>query len=690
MHEIATAVRPVVVNLADWGRRESALMALLSLRSHDVDAVVAVGDGVLPDELVKAAADRPIVHVTEPLYRSDARRLPDVRLSGDPVALAWSFALLEALSTRPFDRNLKSVEFPSHGALAFSFLQDIACRSRVDRPSVRIRFDGLTAIEAARKGFNLIQEELAISDLERSCLEQSNSVLFANDQVAESVSQFFAPSGGCRIGSRQVLPRPAAVEVDSVNRWSGIACVGSEVGTLRQALRGICGFLMTAPHVTMPVEVIAEEDVWEECRGIVPNALLERIRRHDGPLPSLPEMLVVLPDSWGANALAAMELQAMRCGLIVNTANPAFCLRNGWEPGVCVLGYDGLAFELFQQLSEAFHWRAATRLEPACFDEAPEMSCLPGQDAPVAVFARKVSVVVPCYNMGEWLPDTLWSLDRSDFPDLQIIVVDDGSDDEKTRELLEELERGSSPARKVVRLPFNQGLAAARNAGFRHADGEYVICIDADDMLAAGFMQIAVRILDFNSHISFVAPRAAYFEAVDSSREPRLGRGHGIPLAGNAFDSGVFSNMFSTATCLVRRRVWECIQYDENLRSYEDWQWYRRSLLAGHRFIVTNDVHLFYRHRADSMVHDPEMREKHSRLYAEMNSSVALAGRPATTSFAALGVLAAPAGVAGSRHGLLLSRVTDRLLEMQRLRDSRIVGFAYRVSAALHWLLRRR
>jgi len=672
----------VVVNLADWkDQRDAALMAHLAVDSADTATLVAVGPGALPLDLLKAAGDRRIVHVARPLYDSPTRRLPDVRHSGDPPGLAWSFALAEALTAPPFDAGLRAVEFPSRGALAFSFLQDLACREPRDRPFVRIRFDGLVALDAARKGINLELGDLAVSDLERSCLEQCDSVLFATAEVAASVTRFFVPSGGCLISSIGVLPQATSIETSAGACWAGIGCVGTEVGTLRQALRGICGFLAVAGWGG-PVDVIAEADLWEECRNVVPSKFAGRVRRHDGPLPPRAGMIVVLADAWGGDPLAAMELQACGHGLVVNSNNPAFDPEAGWHDRKCVLKYDGLAANLCLRLSEALEWRPSVRLRPA--PAPPLLPPLPSQVKVRADFReRKVSVIVPCFNMGHWLPDTLRSIEQADDPSLEVIVVDDGSDEPATKQLMSELESRSSKRWKIVRLQFNQGLAAARNAGFKHASGDYVICVDADDLLEPGFIRMAARTLDLNPHFSFVVPRAAYFETLDGDGNPCVRLDRAIPLVGNAFDSGAFSNLFSTATCLVRRGVWERMQYDENLRSYEDWQWYRRALLGGHRFIVTNDVYLFYRYRADSMVHAPWMRERHSRLYAEMKVSQALAGMPSAISFPALSVLAAPPGVPGSSHGLLLSRVTDTLREMHSLRQSRIVGLAYRLSAAL-------
>ncbi|MDE4740173.1 glycosyltransferase family 2 protein, partial [Klebsiella pneumoniae] len=88
----------------------------------------------------------------------------------------------------------------------------------------------------------------------------------------------------------------------------------------------------------------------------------------------------------------------------------------------------------------------------------------------------KVSVVVPCYNMGRWLPQTLCNIQQFSWSDLEVIVVDDGSTDPGTVQLIEELEASPTAGLRVVRLEFNQGLSAARNAGVAAAQGEFTLC----------------------------------------------------------------------------------------------------------------------------------------------------------------------------------------------------------------------
>jgi hypothetical protein len=94
----------------------------------------------------------------------------------------------------------------------------------------------------------------------------------------------------------------------------------------------------------------------------------------------------------------------------------------------------------------------------------------PDADAPL------VSVVIPCYGQAHYLGEAIESVLAQTYPQLEIVVVDDGSED-NTSEVA-----GGYPGVRVVRQE-NAGLAEARNTGLRHTRGEFLIFLDADDRL---------------------------------------------------------------------------------------------------------------------------------------------------------------------------------------------------------------
>ena len=99
---------------------------------------------------------------------------------------------------------------------------------------------------------------------------------------------------------------------------------------------------------------------------------------------------------------------------------------------------------------------------------------------PAADPAPRLTVVVPSYNVEDWVDRCLESLEAQDFPDFEVVCVNDGSTD-GTRDRLARWEARDARVRVVDQQ--NAGLSAARNAGIRAARGDYVCFLDADDRL---------------------------------------------------------------------------------------------------------------------------------------------------------------------------------------------------------------
>lgn len=92
-----------------------------------------------------------------------------------------------------------------------------------------------------------------------------------------------------------------------------------------------------------------------------------------------------------------------------------------------------------------------------------------------------ISVIVPCYNYGHYLSDTLHSILGQTVTNWECIIIDDGSTD-TTKEIAEQF--CSKDFRFIYTYQNNQGLSAARNKGIEIAKGEYIQFLDADDMIA--------------------------------------------------------------------------------------------------------------------------------------------------------------------------------------------------------------
>ena len=91
-----------------------------------------------------------------------------------------------------------------------------------------------------------------------------------------------------------------------------------------------------------------------------------------------------------------------------------------------------------------------------------------------------VSIIVPVYNCEKWLPDCIESLTRQTYSELEIILVNDGSTD-GSLSICKKYEKQDERIYLVNKK--NGGVSSARNTGLKHANGEWVTFVDADDWL---------------------------------------------------------------------------------------------------------------------------------------------------------------------------------------------------------------
>ena len=98
----------------------------------------------------------------------------------------------------------------------------------------------------------------------------------------------------------------------------------------------------------------------------------------------------------------------------------------------------------------------------------------------------KISIIIPCYNSEKYLSACMDSILKQTFSDFEVILVDDGSAD-STLSIARHY--AESDARVHVLAKENSGVAAARNLGLDHAQGEWITFVDSDDLLPADALE---------------------------------------------------------------------------------------------------------------------------------------------------------------------------------------------------------
>ena len=133
--------------------------------------------------------------------------------------------------------------------------------------------------------------------------------------------------------------------------------------------------------------------------------------------------------------------------------------------------------------------------------------------------APLISVVIPCFNQGRFLADAIRSAGADRSRTVEVIVVDDGSTDDTSRVAKR------FPSVVYLAQP-NSGLASARNRGLSATRGEFVVFLDADDMLAPDALRIGAAALEAHDECAFAAGRCRMMDVegrlLPTPEHPRL------------------------------------------------------------------------------------------------------------------------------------------------------------------------
>ena len=174
-----------------------------------------------------------------------------------------------------------------------------------------------------------------------------------------------------------------------------------------------------------------------------------------------------------------------------------------------------------------------------------------------------VSIVIPAYNPAQFLIDAIASASAQSHPHIEIVLVNDGT---HKPESLAILDRASRLVGAYIEQP-NRGLGAARNAGFRAAHGEYIVPLDADDLLEPAYVAECLAALR-HADAAF-----AYTDFQVFGAETYLER----PGDYNLYR--LLDRNYLTYAALIRKEDWaRSGGYDETLQcfGYEDWEFWLR------------------------------------------------------------------------------------------------------------------
>lgn len=209
-----------------------------------------------------------------------------------------------------------------------------------------------------------------------------------------------------------------------------------------------------------------------------------------------------------------------------------------------------------------------------------------------------VSVIIPVYNMEAFLAEAIDSVLASTYPNFEIIIIDDGSTDQSP--VIAETYSAKDQRIRFYRQP-NRGVSAARNLGLQNAKGEFVLPVDADDMISKHYLEAAAEVLIHQPQVKIVTCEYEYFGE-------KQGKGKYRPYHRKLLAR---KNVINNCSMFRREDALKVGGYCEEIIGREDWELWISVLKNGGEVVHLPEIGFYYRIRANSKRISDRKLKKH-------------------------------------------------------------------------------
>ena len=220
-----------------------------------------------------------------------------------------------------------------------------------------------------------------------------------------------------------------------------------------------------------------------------------------------------------------------------------------------------------------------------------------------------ISIIVPCFNQAQFLPEALQSVLEQTYTNWECIIVNDGSPD-NTHEVAQEWLAKDARFKYVIKE--NGGLSSARNAGIEVSNGEWVQFLDSDDCIHPDKLKATIEVLKNTPNKKLVVCQYKMFtsninqliETPINYNQDTLTYENILFNWGNTFVIPIHCGIFNMS--ILRE-----IKFDENFKAVEDWIMWLSFFKITEKAVYIDRVLAFYRNNESSMTKDHELIQNH-------------------------------------------------------------------------------
>jgi glycosyltransferase involved in cell wall biosynthesis len=219
-----------------------------------------------------------------------------------------------------------------------------------------------------------------------------------------------------------------------------------------------------------------------------------------------------------------------------------------------------------------------------------------------------VSIIIPSYNYGHYIIETLNSVRAQKYQYWEAIVIDDGSTD-NTEALVSALAKIDARIRYVYQV--NKGLSEARNTGLMYSSGQYVQFLDADDLISEDKLELQLKHFASDPSLGISYTDAYYFRSANTQEKFKTlnltQEELKTKLSDNTFFEQIYKlivqNIMPVNSPLVKKEVIERIgSFSTNLSSLEDWEfWFRSAMCSKFGYLGNSKAYCLVRVHPNSM-----------------------------------------------------------------------------------------